>query len=172
MLRQRSLLVSLKSHHIAWYLLCLVSLTLSAWLPRLHNVCEWNKPGGKGGFNEGGPATKFHGPGSLKLIFWAPTPGCVTQSTQFSIQLGERWPCLRAKLLQSYPTLCDPIDCSLPDSSVHGILQARTLEWMAMSSSRGPSQPRDLSHISDISCFGRQVLYHQHHLGSPRDGHL
>ena len=39
MLRQRSLLVSLKSHHIAWYLLCLVSFTLFAWLPHLHNVC-------------------------------------------------------------------------------------------------------------------------------------
>ena len=34
---------------------------------------------------------------------------------------------------------CDPMDCSLPDSSVHGILQARTLEWVAISSARGPS---------------------------------
>ena len=37
--------------------------------------------------------------------------------------------------------LCDPVDCSLPDSPVHGILQARILEWVAISSSRGPSQP-------------------------------
>ena len=44
---------------------------------------------------------------------------------------------------QSYPTLCDPIDCSPPGSSVHGIFQARILEWVAMPSSRGSSQPRD-----------------------------
>ena len=41
-----------------------------------------------------------------------------------------------AKLLQSCPTLCDPIDCSLPGFSVHGILQARTLEWVAISFSK------------------------------------
>ena len=44
---------------------------------------------------------------------------------------------------QSWPTLGDPMDCSQPGSSVHGILQARILEWVAMSFSRGPSQPRD-----------------------------
>ena len=47
------------------------------------------------------------------------------------------------KSLQSCPTLCDPMDCSLPGSSVHGTLQARTLEWVAISSSRGSSRPRD-----------------------------
>ena len=45
--------------------------------------------------------------------------------------------CLNAKPLQSCPTLCDPMDCSPPYSSVHGILQARILEWVAMPSSRG-----------------------------------
>ena len=44
---------------------------------------------------------------------------------------------------QSCPTLCDPRDCSPPGSSVHGLLQARILEWVAMPSSRGSSQPRD-----------------------------
>ena len=44
-----------------------------------------------------------------------------------------------AKSLQSYPTLCDPVDCSPPGSSVHGISQARILEWVAMSSCRGSS---------------------------------
>ena len=44
-----------------------------------------------------------------------------------------------AKSLQSCPTLCDPMDCSLPGSSVPGILQARTLEWVAMPSSKGSS---------------------------------
>ncbi|CAI9171186.1 unnamed protein product [Rangifer tarandus platyrhynchus] len=47
---------------------------------------------------------------------------------------------MRAKLLQLCPTLCDPIDYSPPDSSVHGILQARILEWVAMPSSRGSSR--------------------------------
>ena len=44
---------------------------------------------------------------------------------------------LSAQSLQSCPTLCDPMDCSLPASSVHGILEARILEWIAMPSCRG-----------------------------------
>ena len=50
--------------------------------------------------------------------------------------------CVHAKSLQSCPTLYDPMDCSLLGSSVHRILQARILEWIAMSSSRGSSKPR------------------------------
>ena len=53
-----------------------------------------------------------------------------------------------AKLLQSCLTLCDPMDCSLPGTSVHGILQARILEWAAVPSSRGSSRPRDPTCIS------------------------
>ena len=44
---------------------------------------------------------------------------------------------------QMFLTLCDPVDCSPPGSSVHGILQARILEWVAMPSSRRSSRPRD-----------------------------
>ena len=55
----------------------------------------------------------------------------------------------------------------LPGSSVHGILQARILEWVAISFSRGSSQPRDRTRISSIFCVGRQDLYHYCHLGSP-----
>ena len=47
-----------------------------------------------------------------------------------------------AKSLRSCPTLCNPMDCSPPGSSVHGILQARVLEWVAMPSSRESSPPR------------------------------
>ena len=54
--------------------------------------------------------------------------------------------CVYAKSLQLCLTLCDPMDCSPPGSSVHGILQARILEWVAMSSSRESSRPRDQSH--------------------------
>ena len=55
------------------------------------------------------------------------------------------WPssCCSVKSLQSCPTLWDPMDCSLPGSSVHGILQAEIVKWLAISSSRGPSWPRD-----------------------------
>ena len=48
----------------------------------------------------------------------------------------------KSEVAQSCPTLCDPVDCSLPGSSVHGILQARILEWVTISFSRGSSQPR------------------------------
>ena len=51
--------------------------------------------------------------------------------------------CVRAKLLQSCLTLCNPVDCSPPSSSVHGILQARTLEWVAISFSNAPVQFED-----------------------------
>ena len=47
-------------------------------------------------------------------------------------------------------TLCDSMDCGPPGSSVHGILQARTLEWVATSSSRGSSLPRDRTHVTGI----------------------
>ena len=47
-------------------------------------------------------------------------------------------------------TLCDPMDCSLPGSSLHGILQARVLEWVAISFSRGSSRPRDQTRVSCI----------------------
>ena len=54
-------------------------------------------------------------------------------------------------LTQSYPTLYNPMDCSLPASSVHGILQARILEWVAIPFSRASSQPKDWTQVSCIS---------------------
>ena len=114
------------------------------------------------------------------------------------------------KSLQSCLTLCDPIDGSLPGSSVPGIFQARILEWVAISFNAcmlsrfscvglcltpwtaahqapmstgfsrqecwsglpclppgGLPNPGDSIHVSCISCIGRQVLYHQCHVGSP-----
>ena len=55
-----------------------------------------------------------------------------------------------SEVTQSCPTLCDPMDCSLPGSSLHGILQARVLEWVAISFSRGSSQLRDQTGVSRI----------------------
>ena len=60
-------------------------------------------------------------------------------------------------------TLCNPMDCSLPGSSVHGIFQARVLEWVAISFSRGPSRSRDWTQLFP-HC--RQMLYHLSHQGS------
>ena len=54
------------------------------------------------------------------------------------------------EVTQSCPTLWDPMGCSLPGSSVHGILQARILEWVAISFSRGSSRPRDRTQVSRI----------------------
>ena len=59
--------------------------------------------------------------------------------------------CVPAQLLQLCPTLCHPKDCSPPSSSVHGISQARILEWVAMPSSRVSSQPRYLTCVSYIA---------------------
>ena len=63
---------------------------------------------------------------------------------------------------------CDPTDGSPPGSSVRGILQARILEWVAISYSKWSSWPRDWTHASHISCTGRWLLYcsHQESLGN------
>ena len=58
------------------------------------------------------------------------------------------------------------MDCSLPGSSVQGILQARILEWVAISFSQASSEPRDQTCNSFVSCIGRQVLYYYCHLDS------
>ena len=52
---------------------------------------------------------------------------------------------------QSHPALCNALDCSPPGSSVHGVLQARILEWVAISFSRGSSLPRDWTQVSCIA---------------------
>ena len=86
---------------------------------------------------------------------------------------GEKWEVLRGRstalelpkseVAQSCPTLCDPTDCSLPGSSIHGIFQARVPEWVAISCSRGSSQHRDRTQVSHI--VGRR-FYHLSHQGS------
>ena len=66
------------------------------------------------------------------------------------------------------PILYDPMNCILPGSSIHGIFQARILERVAVSFSRGSSQPRDRTRVSCTA--GR--LYHLSHQGSPEEGVL
>ena len=62
---------------------------------------------------------------------------------------------------QSCLTLCDPMDCGPPGSSVHGLFQARILAWVAISYSRGSSRPRGRTSSSCVSCIGRRILYHR-----------
>ena len=63
-------------------------------------------------------------------------------------------------LAKSCLTLGNLKDCSLPGSPVHGIFQAKILEWVAISYCRRSSQPRGRTHVTYVSCIGRQILYH------------
>ena len=85
------------------------------------------------------------------------TYGWVPSLFTWNCQNIVNWLC--AESLQSCMTLCNPMDCSPLGSSVHGILQARTLQLVAISSSTGSSQPRDRTQVSYVSCFGRQVIF-------------
>ena len=75
--------------------------------------------------------------------------------------------CMKVKreseVAQSCLTLCDPMDCSLPGSTIHGIFQARVLEWAAISFSRGSSQHRDQIHVSctadSLVQFSRSLVF-------------
>ena len=74
---------------------------------------------------------------------------------------------------KSCQTLCVPMDCSPPGSSVYGILQARILEWVAISSSKGSSKEEDLLNLgikSPISHIGRRILLPLSHQGSLSGG--
>ena len=78
---------------------------------------------------------------------------------------------MRAYMLRCFSCvqLWAPMDHSSPGCSEHVISQARKLEWVAMPSSSGFSQPRDGTHVSYTHCNGRQVLHCLHHLGSPNE---
>ena len=113
----------------------------------------WNSPG------------QNTGVGSLSLLQQIfPNPGTEPRSPSFQVvslpaePQGE--PSLPSELkwsevAQPCPTLCDPVDCSLPGSSVRGIFQARVLEWVSISFSRGSSRPGDWTWVSCIvgRCF-------------------
>ena len=71
-------------------------------------------------------------------------------------------------VVHSYLTLCDPMDSNLPGSSIHGISKARILEQVAISFSRGSSQPRNWTCVSCIPYMDRQILYHW----ATREAHL
>ena len=80
------------------------------------------------------PVLKFRILGSSMIPLWL--TGC------------QRPTCVHSRLLQSFPTLSNPLDCSPPGCSVYGILLARILEWIAMPSSRGSFRPKDQTSVS------------------------
>jgi len=89
----------------------------------------------------------------LKLTLFSPV--CITSCLHMCV------------LPQSCPTLCAPVDCSLPGFSIHGISQAKILELVAISFSRGSSWPRDRSWVFSLSCMGQWILYHWATLKAP-----
>ena len=88
-----------------------------------------------------------HFPGTHSFYRRGSDPSEIHPSITFACMLSHVW-------------LCDPMGCSLPGSSVHGIFQARILEWVAIYYSRRSSLPKSWILVSCISCTGRQILYH------------
>ena len=84
------------------------------------------------------------------------SPGLVTIRYKRCTACPSQRTC-RCSVAQSCSTLCNSMDCSWPGSSVHGVSQARILEWVSISYTRGSSQLRDWT---CISCTGRWILYH------------
>ena len=77
-----------------------------------------------------------------------------SQTTLSSLKLSPMYEC---SVTKSCPTLCNPMDCSPPGSSIHRVSQSRIPEWVAISFSRGSSQSRGWT---DVSYIGRRILYH------------
>ena len=107
-------------------------------------------------------------------MFWGTNNSQTICRTAATVRVEEKYLILTHKLewkwklvAQSCLALCDPLDCSPPGSSVCGILQARILEWVAISYSRGSSWPRERTQVCCVSCTGGQVVCHYCHLGSP-----
>ena len=136
-----------------------------------HTVCPWNSPGQNTevgslsllqgifptqGSNSGLPHCRrilyqLSHKGSPRILEWVaysfsgdlPNPGIEPGSPAWQVDSLPTELSGKPKVTQSCLTLCNPMDCSLPGSSVRGIFQARVLEWVAVSFSRRSSQPRD-----------------------------
>ena len=94
---------------------------------------------------------------------WQPRGNCTRKDDILHIKYILQ--CVHPKSIQSCSTLCDPMDRSPPGSSVHGILQARVLEWVAILFSRGSSRPKDWSRVCSVSCVDK--FFTRCRLGSP-----
>ena len=90
----------------------------------------------------------------------------MAKNHKWKITIGNYSNFCYCSVTQSCPTLCDLMGFSLPSFSVHGIFQARILEWVAIPFSRASSQPRDQT---QVSCIAGKILYLLRYLGSPRE---
>ena len=108
--------------------------------------------------------------GSLLITIIAASHWAVTMRQKLSYTLSHliAHPCYELVLSHfSCVWLCNPMGLSPPGSSVHGLLQAKIPEWVAIPSSRGSSPPRNWTCVSYVSCIWKQILYHELYLGSP-----
>ena len=94
------------------------------------------------------PGPQPHSPFQVPGPFSATSAYTPFTSRTWASCAWQVYACVRAKSLELHPTLCDPMDYSLPGSSVHGFLQARIQEWVAMPSSRSSSPPKDQTRIT------------------------
>ena len=121
-------------YHFRWY-----PQGLPWWLSGKESVCQT----GDVGLNPGSGRSSGEGKGNPLQYSYLGNP--MDRGAFRATVLGvTKWKCWSLSCVR----LCDPMDCSLPGSSVHELLQARILEWVAISFSRGSSRPRDWTHFS------------------------
>ena len=116
--------------------------------------CNWSSKSEGGGVCDCASLANFQM--RLSILVWVPR-------SQYLLCFGMS--CMCAKALQLYLTLCNPMDCSPPGSFIHRILQARILEWVAISFSRGSSWPRNRTRVSHTG--GRRF-----NLWATREAHI
>ena len=98
---------------------------------------------------------------SRSIFYRLPRAALSETSNNDSLRYHSFSACVHAQLLcRDSLTVCDPVDCSPSGSSVHGILQARILKWVAMPSSRGSSPPKDQTRVSCVTRIAGKFLTH------------
>ena len=119
---------------------------VQAWSCIMSELHDTRLSVSKTGYSHADPRNLFGNDNGWTLIPPSPisTQDWFTEPTSHTLY---KW----SEITQSCLTLCDPVDCSPPGSSVHGILQARILEWVATSFFRGSSRPRDWTQVSHIA---------------------
>ena len=124
--------------------------TKVSWAALLSTCREQELPSGKGAHKNVATSIRAVNPGNVKKVHKQQIFRIIRKvplsARLMTVAKGIKW----SEVAQSCPTLCDPVDCSPPGSSVHGILQARILEWVTISFSRGSSRPRDWTRVSHI----------------------